>query len=370
MDAQNMFSWINTASFIRNRFVRTYEDTELYTQEFLTVVDALFEGHYSKAKRAFKKSPDFIDFKTKEEDYEKLPVKHIAVCATMSAGKSTFINALLGKNVLPARNEATTAKITSIFNKDDAKHIIGFVQTNTSDATDFCGNVTLKTMDAWNDRSDVSHIFLQGNLDGITNKTFIIAVHDTPGTNNSKDTSHYDTTMRFLQENQMDALIFIANATQLCTNDERILLSEVLKQILVPRNMRIIFVLNKSDLFDPEKEDIVQILNNYRSYLYEIGFANPLIFPVSAKAARFFKTAKNRLVEQLTAREEREFSSFFENFNKLHDFSTGTQSNIATSETIKIAEKEYPLAQIHTALERSGLPQVEHYIGNLFSKER
>ena len=44
----------------------------------------------------------------------KLPIKNIAVCATMSSGKSTLVNALLGNDVLPARNEATPAKITSI----------------------------------------------------------------------------------------------------------------------------------------------------------------------------------------------------------------------------------------------------------------
>ena len=37
----------------------------------------------------------------------------------MGAGKSTFINALLGCDVLPARNEATTAKITSVYDRDN-----------------------------------------------------------------------------------------------------------------------------------------------------------------------------------------------------------------------------------------------------------
>ena len=35
----------------------------------------------------------------------------MVVMATMSSGKSTLINALLGQQILPSRNEACTAKM-------------------------------------------------------------------------------------------------------------------------------------------------------------------------------------------------------------------------------------------------------------------
>lgn len=43
----------------------------------------------------------------------------INVIATMSSGKSTLINALLGKKLMPSKNEACTATITEILDADD-----------------------------------------------------------------------------------------------------------------------------------------------------------------------------------------------------------------------------------------------------------
>ena len=42
----------------------------------------------------------------------------INVVATMSSGKSTLINALLGKRMMPSKNEACTATITEILDND------------------------------------------------------------------------------------------------------------------------------------------------------------------------------------------------------------------------------------------------------------
>lgn len=46
---------------------------------------------------------------------------HIFVAATMSAGKSSLINALIGKELLNSANEATTAKIMRIYRLVDAQ---------------------------------------------------------------------------------------------------------------------------------------------------------------------------------------------------------------------------------------------------------
>ena len=51
-------------------------------------------------------------------NYMSLPIINVGIFATMSAGKSTFINALLDKDIIPARNEACTSKIISIRDND------------------------------------------------------------------------------------------------------------------------------------------------------------------------------------------------------------------------------------------------------------
>lgn len=280
-------------------------------------------------KSAAKSYAPFAAFRGGEERYAVHNIKNIAVCATMSAGKSTFVNALLGRDVLPARNEATTAKITSVYDKDGALEMIGFVQKKDGTADCECSSVQLATINDWNERSDVSCIYLQGDLDGIKNKGFIVAVHDTPGTNNSGDKSHHDVTFEFLARHKMDALIFVANATQLCTTDERDMLKELYENLISVQNIPVLFILNKADCIDEEKEDISQIVKRYREYLEEIGFKNFEIFPMSAKAARLLKMARNCSAERLTGREKIE---------------------------LKAIESEF------VDLEHTGLPKVEEYI--------
>ena len=285
-----------------------------------------------KAKFSVKSYTEFAEFKRSLKDYSMFNIKNIAVCATMSAGKSTFVNALLGRDVLPARNEATTAKITSVYDKDGAVKMIGYA-TKNGEIAEQSAEVTLEVINKWNSSNNLERIYLQGDLDGIKNDGFVVAVHDTPGTNNSGDKSHHEVTMDFLQNNKMDALIFVANATQLCTNDERILLVELLNKVVEPSKLPVIFILNKADELDEEKESISDIQKRYVDYLKEIGFKEPKLFLLSAKAARLLKMAKNGRTENLTAREKRDLRNIESAFDEF---------------------------------EKTGLPSVERYIENLF----
>ena len=247
----------------------------------------------------------FIDFKEQEEKYKTLSKKNIAVCATMSAGKSTFVNALLGRDVLPVRSEATTSKITSVYDNDNSNSLIGFVDVNGK-IVDRCLDTNLSIINGWNDDSNVSRIYLQGNLDGIGNNGIIAALHDTPGTNYSGDNTHHDITLKFLTSNKFDALIYVANTTQLCTTDESIMLKEIYKNVVDKNKTPVIFVLNKADCLDPEKEDVTEIIERYRNYLEEIGFNNAMVYPLSSKSARILKMVRNDLSENLTGKEKKE----------------------------------------------------------------
>ncbi|MBQ3835932.1 MAG: dynamin family protein [Treponema sp.] len=272
------------------------------------------ERKLPKSKLAAKSYAEFTAFRDRENEYAGYEVKNIAVCATMSAGKSTFVNALLGSDVLPSRNEATTAKITSVYDKDGAEKTIGFVQKDSGAVVDKCSDVNLAKLNEWNDSNEINRIFLQGDLDGIRNKGLIVAVHDTPGTNNSGDKSHHTTTINFLKENKMDAIIYVANATQLCTTDEKVLLAELFRKVIKPTGIPVVFVLNKADDLDTEKENVSDIVKRYSSYLAEFGFVSPVVFPLSSKAARLLKMAQNGKAGNMTAKETRAFNVIKEQF--------------------------------------------------------
>ena len=304
---------------------------------------------------------EFLTFKKQEDYYRSLSVKNIAVCSTMSAGKSTFVNALLGKDVLPARNEGTTAKITSVYDKDGSKNLIGFVKKNSAIA-DKCLDVNLPVIDKWNSSSEVEQIFLQGDLDGIGNKGLIVAVHDTPGTNNSADKSHHKITMDFLNSQKLDALIFVANATQLKTTDEYILLKEIFEKVVKANDLPVIFVLNKADQLDSEKEDISEIVDSYVNYLTEIGFENPNVFPVSSKAARLLKMAMKDFGDKFTESECDVFPSIVKKFSKRLILDKSNYDNKNDFFQIVVDGETYESPLLQSALIRTGIYKIEKEI--------
>ena len=158
--------------------------------------------------------------------YEALPVFNIAVIATMSAGKSTFINALLGNEIFPESNAACTAKITSVYDNDFYNRITGIALKNNAIEA-MSNHLPNKDLRDWNSNSNFDRIILEGNLDNISNSKKIVAVHDTPGTNFSGDETHKKITIDFLKNAKIDVLLCVLNAAYIGTNDE----VTVLKQI-------------------------------------------------------------------------------------------------------------------------------------------
>lgn len=314
----------------------------------------------------------FAAFRDSETAYARLPVKNCIVCATMGAGKSTFINALLGMDVLPARNSATTAKVTSIYDKDGADGLIGFAQTTSGEFTDVRRGIDAKSIDSWNSDAGISRIFLQGDLDGIPNKGFKVAMHDTPGTNNSGDRKHSEITKKFLREACPDIVVYVANVEHLCTTDEGEFLKELFDNAVRPHNTPVLFVLNKADSIDPEMESLEGLLKRYKAYLKDVGFANPMVCPVSSKAARIFKLALNERADQFTERERKEFRGVVCEFTDLLSFDnvSAMRTTYGTAESISIGGLQYKASLLRTALKRTGIQKIEEELESLLTSTR
>lgn len=54
----------------------------------------------------------------------------VCVMATMSSGKSTFLNAILGEEILPEKNEACTARALAVLNKPGAAETKAYIRKN------------------------------------------------------------------------------------------------------------------------------------------------------------------------------------------------------------------------------------------------
>lgn len=221
----------------------------------------------------------------------------VYVAATMSAGKSTFINAMLGCELLPNANEATTATIAQITDNDAMTHgkFIGERYNKEGELVNPQQEITLTTLQEWNKLEDTKLIKLEGNIKGVTEREDVrLVISDTPGPNNSQDRSHWETTQAYIQDSQRNPLIlYILNAQNYATDDDETVLSMIASTMRKGGKQskdRFIFILNKADAFDFEKETTIEaVLQNIRTYLQNNGIKEPLVYPVSALSALLFR---------------------------------------------------------------------------------
>lgn len=216
----------------------------------------------------------------------------VNVLATMSAGKSTLINAMLNKKLMPARQEACTAIITEI--KDcDLDRFRAFVFGKSNEHLKTSTNLTLEDMEEFNSDPEVSTIRVEGDIPFLSSEDMALILVDTPGPNNSRDPEHQATTYRMIRDSSKTLVLYILNATQLAVNDDSRLLSHVAESMIVGGKQskdRFLFVVNKLDDFKQGEDSVKNSIDKVRTYLESKGIKNPNIFPASALTALDIRT--------------------------------------------------------------------------------
>lgn len=297
------------------------------------IVNDIFKVFINRRKRMKQliKNPGLIE----EKQYIQLIEKNnsfkiqepfgVAVTATMSAGKSTFINALAGKYVCLSQNMACTSKIHCIVNKAFED---GYSAEYDYDLVLTAGKEELMNDNEKNssDKIVVSTRFQGGLADQR------IVVNDSPGVNFSGDEEHKQITSGMVRRKNYNLLIYVMNATQLATNDE----SEHLDFIkTIVKRTPVMFVINKIDTFNVEEENLEAAIRRQVKMLEEKGFKNPMVCPVSAKAGYL---AKRYASDSLSRSEERELYNYVDKFEQMNlkKYYAGTFKNVK----VKDAERE------------------------------
>ena len=234
------------------------------------------------------KQPDVVKAfnMAKSSDFE------VNVVATMSAGKSTLINALLRQKHMPAKQEACTATITEI-KDNDADHFMAKVYDTSGNLIQTHPELSFEIMDSLNSNPEVSKIHVEGNIPFVTSEDVSLVLVDTPGPNNSRDPEHKAATYRMLSESSKTVVLYILNATQLAVNDDYNLLSHVADSMKVGGKQsrdRFIFVVNKLDDFKKGEDSIEAAITKVRDYLRDNGIENANIYPASALTALNIRT--------------------------------------------------------------------------------
>ncbi|MFC0323945.1 dynamin family protein [Gallibacterium melopsittaci] len=301
----------------------------------------------------------------------------VYVAATMSAGKSTFLNALLGSELLPAANEATTAVIAQIAdNKALQKGVFkGKRITTDGNVADESENLTNDVLKNWNNTEkspDTAVLEIEGNILGIKERDNVhLILSDTPGPNNSQDDSHKAVTEEKIKDTTKNPLIcYLLNATQIGTNDDKHtleMISETINNSASKQNKdRFLFLLNKADQFDEEKgENIENIVEKCRTYLNGFGIEFPQIYPITALNALLLR--KEIFNFELTRKEGKLISDW--KYMAQDDAETNYKGlNFIEYMPLNRPIKQKLAAEENKALLHTGIPAVEAVIDNYIDK--
>ena len=318
---------------------------------------------------------DICDSSKIEKSFEKIfdDAFNIVVFATMSSGKSTLINAMLGTELLPARSEATTAMLSYIHNDDNADHFrCEYIDERGIQQT--YDPVTLENMNELNSAC-VPEIHVYGDIVGISSQKLKLVLTDTPGSNNSRTEEHKMHTFKVIKDSEYKPMIlYVLNATQLETNDDNTLLNEIADAMSAGGRQasdRFFFVMNKADEFDSEKgESVLRMRDKTIQYLENHGIKNPKIFPCSAYYAQLIRkylagisvTSKEKITLQ------GHISLFIEeenmHFSDMAPLSQAAREKINKQlEDAKAQNDEYKQALVHT-----GVPALEAAISEYLGK--
>lgn len=294
---------------------RYYED---FADDLIdkNIVDKLFGSFKYKGKDRGKRllalsknltlrdETDYLRLMVQNLTFKELVPAKIVITATMSAGKSTFINALTGKYICLSQNLACTSKIHSIVNK---AYEDGYAYEYDHDLVMTAGREELLNDNEFNDSDK---IFVGTSFEGFLKGQRII-INDSPGVNFSGDQEHKIITDKLIKGRNYSLLIYVMNATQLGTNDELEHLDYV--KHIVGRTP-VLFIVNKIDAFNVEEESIEDTILRQSEFLKRNGFKNPLICPVSARAGYLSKQFENG---NLTRTEKRELYNYIDKFEQM-----------------------------------------------------
>lgn len=284
------------------------------------------------------------------------------VVSTMSSGKSTLINALVGTDLLPSMNRACTARAMAILD-NDMKSQFEIHAVDKEGKYSHIDKATKKAVIDFNKSNDVTEMIIEGEIKGIRNSKKSLLLIDTPGINNSMDLSHAAATKKVLEDYPEGLILYVINAQQIGTYDDSNFMSLIAKKLKDNDKFKILFVVNKMDLIDPQKENPDELVKNCKKYIEDKGIQNPVIVPVSASSALLFKKVLEN--QELTELEEENFLRNYKHF-KRESFSLQDYVNIPRrgdlTDFVEVDGVAYTKAQIYAALENTGLPFLEKQI--------
>ncbi len=253
---------------ILNSFIKEFNE------KFTAVKEEYEEGLVGDIKRVKDKllDPDFLpsvqlkSILDKQIRRARYPME-VAITGQFSSGKSTFLNALLSKNILPTGITPVTSKVNFINYGEEYKLKI----TYYSGAQEYAPIEAIAefTDQRKHDMNDIKYLTLYAPMDVLKDISFV----DTPGLN-SQSQSDTDTTRRVLRD--VGGIIWLT----LIDNAGKMSEAQVLEEYMEHFQNKSLCVLNQKDKFNQEQ---IETTTKYVSEKFSKYFAE--VIPISAKMA-------------------------------------------------------------------------------------
>ncbi|MBE9210025.1 dynamin family protein [Nostoc sp. LEGE 06077] len=257
----------------------------------------------------------------KEQKYQ------VAVIAAMKAGKSTFLNAVIGADILASEVAACTICRTNVRHipLEQTPRLLEYREGHRNpfiiaegDAGEIQQKFLLRTREIREKGNTEKAIRFQlehpieavSQFSSLTGFTLV----DTPGPN-EWESAHFNTVT--LKQTALEvlrtcnAILFILDYTSYRDNAISDLFKDVVenrKEILTGNTDKIYFILNKVDQKTEKDKTIDDVINELKRELTNFGFPNPVIYPASSRQGILAK-----LIQQGKATESqiKDFKTFF-----------------------------------------------------------
>lgn len=251
----------------------------------------------------------------------------VAVIAAMNAGKSTFLNAIIGADVLASGSEACTVCRTDIrqIAVGQTPRLLEYRQGEEDPLVLIQGkpeDIKQKFLERTyeirhnNNSEDIVRFELEHPVEAINQIPSLtgFTLIDAPGPN-EWESVRFNTTV--LKQNALelmrtcDVILFILDYTSYQDNTNSELLQDLIekrREFIASNRGQIYFILNKVDQKTARARPIDQVIEDLRKTLSDFAIPEPIIYPVSSWQGLLAKLIQNNTA---TKEHKADFNNFF-----------------------------------------------------------
>lgn len=237
----------------------------------------------------------------------------IVFAALVSAGKTTLLNALIGKDLFPMASSSCTTKITGLRGTNDGR--ASGAQWHFDDHTyGSARNVSKDLFNRFNADPRSGELVFNSSLYGIKNTVFPYLIVDTPGINDSTISFRSEVTIDFLKRIRKALVVYVGSVKHVGTTDEERFFQMLSLLLGEHPQLQWMIALNRMDTLNRSYECIADFMDVEYRLAEKCGLPRPQIYPVSALGALLCRRVLAQ--EGLTQDEYDEFDRVIRYFGK------------------------------------------------------